>query len=64
MCLRSVNPEPATTSQKRQWPETVATIYFQKYDMPVTIVRPFNVFGPGMKHNDRRVVPHVSPIRR
>ena len=25
--------------------------------MPVKIVRPFNVFGPGMKHDDRRVVP-------
>jgi UDP-glucuronate decarboxylase len=23
----------------------------------VSIVRPFNVFGPGMKHNDRRVIP-------
>ena len=47
----------ACYDESKRLAETIATIYFQKYDMPVTIVRPFNVFGPGMKHNDRRVVP-------
>lgn len=38
--------------------ETIATIYNRLYDLPVTIVRPFNVYGPGMKANDQRVVPN------
>src|SRR6185436_3656922 len=33
------------------------TIYHQQFQVPVKIVRPFNVFGPGMKHDDRRVIP-------
>jgi UDP-glucuronate decarboxylase len=35
-------------------------VYQQRYKVPVKIVRPFNVFGPGMKHNDRRVIPMFS----
>jgi UDP-glucuronate decarboxylase len=54
--VSSVGPRACYDESKRL-AETIATIYHQKYDLPVTIVRPFNVFGPGMKHNDRRVVP-------
>ena len=32
-------------------------IYHQLYGIPVKIVRPFNVYGPGMKENDYRVIP-------
>jgi|SRR3989338_8370736 len=38
--------------------ETIATIYERKYHLPVTIVRPFNVYGPGMKRDDQRVLPN------
>ena len=38
--------------------ETIATIHHRLYSLPVTIVRPFNVYGPGMKPDDRRVVPN------
>lgn len=54
--VSSVGPRACYDESKRLG-ETIATIYHQRYGVPVTIVRPFNVFGPGMKHNDRRVVP-------
>jgi UDP-glucuronate decarboxylase len=54
--VSSVGPRACYDESKRLG-ETIATIYQQQYNTPVTIVRPFNVFGPGMKHNDRRVVP-------
>lgn len=37
--------------------ETICVNYWKEYDLPVKIVRPFNVFGPGMKPDDRRVIP-------
>jgi UDP-glucuronate decarboxylase len=54
--VSSVGPRACYDESKRLG-ETIATIYQQKFDVPVKIVRPFNVFGPGMKHDDRRVVP-------
>lgn len=54
--VSSVGPRACYDESKRLG-ETIATIYHQQYNVPVKIVRPFNVFGPGMKHNDRRVVP-------
>lgn len=54
--VSSVGPRACYDESKRLT-ETICTIYHQKYKLPVTMVRPFNVFGPGMKHNDRRVVP-------
>jgi UDP-glucuronate decarboxylase len=54
--VSSVGPRACYDESKRLG-ETIATIYNEKYDMPATIVRPFNVFGPGMGHADRRVLP-------
>jgi UDP-glucuronate decarboxylase len=54
--VSSVGPRACYDESKRLG-ETIATVYQQRYGVPVTIVRPFNVFGPGMKHNDRRVIP-------
>jgi len=54
--VSSVGPRACYDESKRLT-ETICTIYHQKYGMPVKMVRPFNVFGPGMKHDDRRVVP-------
>jgi len=47
----------ACYDESKRLTETICTVYHQQYNMPITMVRPFNVFGPGMKHNDRRVVP-------
>lgn len=27
------------------------------YKIPIKIVRPFNIYGPGMRHTDYRVMP-------
>lgn len=54
--VSSVGPRACYDESKRL-AETICTIYNEKYGIPVKIVRPFNVFGPGMKHNDRRVIP-------
>ena len=54
--VSSVGPRACYDESKRLG-ETIATIYHQKFGVPATIVRPFNVFGPGMRHNDSRVVP-------
>lgn len=54
--VSSVGPRACYDESKRLG-ETISTIYQQQFSVPVKIVRPFNVFGPGMKHNDRRVIP-------
>jgi UDP-glucuronate decarboxylase len=54
--VSSVGPRACYDESKRLG-ETIATVYQQRHNVPVTIVRPFNVFGAGMKHNDRRVIP-------
>ena len=54
--VSTIGPRACYDESKRLG-ETIAAVYHQQYAMPVTIVRPFNIFGPGMKHNDRRVIP-------
>ena len=38
--------------------ETIATIYQRVHGLPVVSVRPFNAYGPGMKIDDKRVLPN------
>ena len=57
--VSSVGPRACYDESKRLT-ETICTIYHQQHNIPVKMVRPFNVFGPGMKHNDRRVMPMFS----
>ena len=54
--VSSVGPRACYDESKRLG-ETIATIYHEQFGMPTAIVRPFNVFGPGMGHADRRVLP-------
>ncbi|MBI2653765.1 NAD-dependent epimerase/dehydratase family protein [Candidatus Woesearchaeota archaeon] len=37
--------------------ETICMAHYKVHETPVKIVRPFNVFGPGMKGTDYRVIP-------
>ncbi len=37
--------------------ETISVSFAQKKKLPIKIVRPFNVYGPFMRLNDRRVIP-------
>jgi UDP-glucuronate decarboxylase len=40
--------------------ETLVQIYHQQYGVHGTIIRPFNVFGPGMQKTDYRVLPNFA----
>ncbi|MBI2474667.1 MAG: NAD-dependent epimerase/dehydratase family protein [Candidatus Taylorbacteria bacterium] len=54
--VSSIGPRACYDESKRL-AETVTTVYVEKYGLSAKIVRPFNVFGPGMGHDDRRVLP-------
>ena len=47
----------ACYDESKRLGETLCSVYHTQYGTPVRIVRPFNIFGPGMAHSDRRVVP-------
>ncbi|MBI5652418.1 MAG: NAD-dependent epimerase/dehydratase family protein, partial [Chloroflexi bacterium] len=36
--------------------ETLCVNFAQQYDLPITVARPFNNYGPGLKITDRRVI--------
>lgn len=40
--------------------ETLVQIYHQQYGVSGTIIRPFNVYGPGMQRTDYRVLPNFA----
>ncbi|MDO8564491.1 MAG: NAD-dependent epimerase/dehydratase family protein [bacterium] len=54
--VSSVGPRACYDESKRLG-ETLCMVYHSLYKVPVVIVRPFNVYGPGMKPHDRRVIP-------
>lgn len=54
--VSSIGPRACYDESKRLT-ETLCTIYHQIYQTPIKIVRPFNIYGPGMKHTDYRVIP-------
>jgi UDP-glucuronate decarboxylase len=47
----------ACYDESKRLGETLCTTYHRLYGLHVTIVRPFNVFGPRLRLDDRRVVP-------
>lgn len=53
--VSSVGPRACYDESKRLG-ETLAITYHELYNIPVKIVRPFNIYGPGMKINDYRVI--------
>lgn len=54
----NVNPcgPRACYDESKRMGETLCYNFVRQYNMPVTVVRPFNNFGPGMRINDKRVV--------
>lgn len=54
--VSSIGPRACYDESKRL-AETLCMVYHERYGVPVKIVRPFNVYGPGMRGNDYRVVP-------
>ena len=47
----------ACYDESKRMAETLAVTYHRLYGTPVKIVRPFNVYGPGLRLDDRRVLP-------
>lgn len=54
--VSSVGPRACYDESKRLT-ETLSMTYHQIYGTPIKIVRPFNIYGPGMRHTDYRVMP-------
>lgn len=54
--VSSTGPRACYDESKRL-SETLCTVYHALYKSPVKMVRPFNVFGPGMNSKDLRVIP-------
>ena len=53
--LVSCHGPRACYDESKRFGETICWIYGKKYDMPITVVRPFNNYGPGMRINDKRL---------
>ncbi len=47
----------ACYDESKRLGETLCVNYFRQHGVPVKIVRPFNVFGPGLRIDDKRVIP-------
>jgi UDP-glucuronate decarboxylase len=49
----------ACYDESKRLGETLCTTYFRLHGTPVTIVRPFNVYGPGQRLDDLRIIPDL-----
>ncbi|MBI3034101.1 NAD-dependent epimerase/dehydratase family protein [Candidatus Woesearchaeota archaeon] len=48
----------ANYDESKRLGETYCIAYYETLGVPVKMVRPFNVFGPGMRFDDYRVIPN------
>ena len=54
--VSSIGPR-APYDESKRLAETLCTTYHRLHDLPVVIIRPFNVYGPRLRLDDGRVVP-------
>jgi len=54
----------ACYDESKRMGETLCYIHARYFETHVSIVRPFNVFGPGMRENDYRVLPNFAKAIR
>jgi UDP-glucuronate decarboxylase len=47
----------ACYDESKRFGETICVVYAQQFGLPVTMARPFNNYGPGLKITDGRVLP-------
>jgi UDP-glucuronate decarboxylase len=57
--VNSMGPRACYDESKRLG-ETLVQIYHEKYGVKGSLVRPFNVYGPGMQKTDYRVLPNFA----
>ncbi|MBS3136772.1 NAD-dependent epimerase/dehydratase family protein [Candidatus Woesearchaeota archaeon] len=48
----------ANYDESKRLGETLCVAYYETYTVPVKMIRPFNVYGPGMRSDDYRVIPN------
>jgi len=51
----TVSPRAVYVESKR-YGETLCLSYFRQFKLPVKIIRPFQIFGPGIKQDDGRAI--------
>jgi dTDP-glucose 4,6-dehydratase/UDP-glucuronate decarboxylase len=49
----------ACYDESKRMAETLCWIYHNLHRVPVKVIRPFNVYGPGQRLDDRRIVPDM-----
>ena len=49
----------ACYDESKRLGETLCATYFRLYQCPVKILRPFNIYGPGQRLDDQRIVPDL-----
>lgn len=54
----SITGPRACYDESKRFGETICVTYRDVYKIPVKIVRPFNIYGPGIRPNDFRVLPN------
>jgi UDP-glucuronate decarboxylase len=50
----------ACYDESKRFGETLCVNFAQQHDLPITMSRPFNNYGPGLKITDKRVVPDFA----
>jgi dTDP-glucose 4,6-dehydratase/UDP-glucuronate decarboxylase len=55
----SCNGPRACYDESKRMAEALCGIYRGLYRVPVKVIRPFNVYGPGQRLDDRRIVPDL-----
>jgi nucleoside-diphosphate-sugar epimerase len=50
----------ACYDESKRYGETLCVVFAKHYGMPVTVVRPFNNYGPGLRRDDGRVIPDFA----
>jgi nucleoside-diphosphate-sugar epimerase len=50
----------ACYDESKRYGETLCVNFAQQFGLPITIARPFNNYGPGLKITDRRVIPDFA----
>jgi nucleoside-diphosphate-sugar epimerase len=50
----------ACYDESKRFGETLCVNFARQFGLPITVVRPFNNYGPGLKISDRRVIPDFA----
>lgn len=52
----------ACYDESKRLAETLCATYYSLHKTPIKVVRPFNVFGPGQRLDDKRIIPDLMSV--